>query len=243
MVELQYPELIYRSFVLRPEGFLSRPRVRGAEARLRRVDLDSLPTRVQFGGPIATPLLVKDVRDDADLVAFMRDEKASWQLVHSGVTFRTDRHDRRLETAEVQLELRGADVVAWSLLPEAASTPIQTGASFTFAPKLKLKAAEVSGPAAEQHVEQQGQENYLRADGLLSSRPAWRFTRTDMVALDGTYRLVMVVRAPVGVTAQLAVTLGGSVRPMLPFRVFKDAIQLRPRPGPTIELRFPEGVD
>jgi hypothetical protein len=243
MVELPYPELIYGSFALRPEGFLSRPRVRVVEAKARRGDLDSLPTRVQFGGPIATPLLVKDVQDDADLVAFMRDEKARWQLVHSGVTFRTERHDRRLETANVQLQLSGADVVAWSLLPEAASTPIQTGTSFTFAPKLKLKAVEVSGPSFEGHEEQQGQDPYLRADGLLSAQPAWRFMRTDMVALDGTYRLVMVVRAPVGVTAQLAVTLGGSVRPMLPFRPFKDAVQLRPRSGPTIELRFPEGVD
>jgi hypothetical protein len=125
-VELQYPELVYKSFVLRPEGFRSRPRARVPGALGRRVDPGSLPTRIQFGGPLATPLLVSDVQNDPDLVAFMRNAKASWLLVHSGVTFQTGSGDRELETGDVQLHLRGADAVAWSLLPQLASTPIQT---------------------------------------------------------------------------------------------------------------------
>jgi hypothetical protein len=243
MIEFPYPELTYTSFVLRPEGFWSRPRLGVPGARGRRVDPDSLPTRIQLGGPLATPLLVSDVKDNPDLVTFMRDEEASWQLVHSGVTFQTGPGDRELETGDVRLHLRGADAVAWSLLPELASTPIQTTESFTFAPRLKLAAVEASLGEIEKSKTQQGQTPYLRADGLLSSDPVWRFKRTDMVTLDGTYRLVMVVRASVGVTARLGVTLGGSVRPPFLFRAVRKAVQLRPAQGPTIELRFPQGVD
>src|SRR5436305_408434 len=126
MVEFPYPELTYTNFELRPEGVWSRPRLRVPGVRGRRVDPDSLATRIQFGGPLATPLLLSDVQDNPDLVTFMRDEKASWLLVHSGVTFQTGSGDRELETGDVQLQLRGADAVAWSLLPELASTPIQT---------------------------------------------------------------------------------------------------------------------
>jgi len=243
MVEFPYPQLTYTNVDLRPEGFWSRPRLGVPGARSRRVDPDSLPTRIQFGGPLATPLLVSDVQNDPDLVAFMRNAKASWQLVHSGVTFQTGSGDRELETGDVQLHLRGADAVAWSLLPELASTPIETAASFSFAPNLTLAGWGGSLGDAGKTATQQGQEPYLRADGLMGSDPAWRFKRTDMVTLDGTYRLVMVVRASVGATARLGVTLGGSVRPPFLLRKVKKAVQLRPAPGPTIELRFQQGVD
>jgi hypothetical protein len=243
MVEFPYPELSYTNFALRPEGFWSRPRLRVPGARARGADPDSLPTRIQFGGPIATPLLAKDVQDNPDLVAFMRDEKDGWQLVHSGVTFEMGGGDRELETADVQLQLSGGKAIAWSLLPEVASTPIQRTVSYTFAPQLKLAAVEASGGSVSGSEVQSGQTPYLRAKGLLGSQPAWRFERTDMMSLDGTFRLVMVVRASLGVTAKLAVTLGGSVRPPLLFRPVRKAVQLRPAPGPTIELRFPKGVD
>jgi hypothetical protein len=243
MVEFPYPQLTYTNFELRPEGFRSRPRARVPGALGRKVDPGSLPTRIQFGGPLATPLLVSDVQSDPDLVTFMRNAEYSWLQVHSGVTFQTGSGDRELETGDVQLHLRGADAVAWSLLPQLASTPIQTTSSFSFNPNLTLAGWGGSLGDVGNIAMRQGEEPYLHAGGLLGPDPAWRFTRTDMVTLDGTYRLVMVVRASVGVTARLGVTLGGSVRPTFFLRKFGKAVQLRPARGPTIELRFPQGVD
>jgi hypothetical protein len=148
-----------------------------------------------------------------------------------------------LESAAVMMELSDADgsseVIAWSLLPQVAATPFEASHGYTLGPSLKLEGVDVSvGNITRQRVEH-GEAVFLRAEDELTSRAGWKFHRTATVQLEGSYRLVMIVRAPAHGRPQLSVTLTASVRPpgVLPKR-FRKLVDIRGPEGPNSTLAF-----
>jgi hypothetical protein len=196
---------------------------------------------VKFGGPLAVPIGTAEVDGDAALLAFMKEEEASWQLVHSAVTFDAEDGDPDLETAAVRLAFggpNGATTVAWSMLPESASTPYDVNRGFSLGPEVKLSAVGASAGSIDGAKTHHGEDVYLRAGGLFTQSPEWKFKRTKTVKLAGSYRLVMVARGLRGTTAQLAVTLEGSVRNGRLPGPLKKTTKLVPTTAPGIELTF-----
>jgi hypothetical protein len=169
----------------------------------------------------------------------MRSRSAAWQLVHSAVTFPKSQDGAELDTATVELRLEGSpEILAWSMLPDVASTPIEIGGGFSIGPSLKLKMVEASAGTFNRQTTRRGAEAFIVSEELLTSRPRWRFKRTKAVKLEGAHRLVMIVQAPVGTKAQLAVSLGGSIRTGRRPGWLKRTQELETTAGPSISLAF-----
>jgi hypothetical protein len=238
--EFDFPELSWTEVTLRLQDALAPPRTREAgegegiyERRSEQPPIES-SERIMFGGPLATPLLSSDV-DEADLATFMRDHDAAWLLVHSGVTF-PGHHERfELTQAAVELGLGDADLKAWSMLPMSAGTGVELSSGFKLAPNLQIAGTGGGVGEFERGARRKGEEAFLLAEGLLSSKPSWRFKRTPAVKLEGTYRLVMVVRGVAGQRSQLTVRLTGAVRTGR----FSGTTELHPAAPPGVELAFP----
>jgi len=171
---------------------------------------------IQFGGPIAVPLGLGDVHDDPDLATFLAKEAgtARYTLVHSGVSFRRGDAATDLASAAVQMTLGsdGGAATAWSLAPMSAATPNESTSSFSLGPDAKILGADVRLATIGRTQTRRGEDVFLQARGLLTSEPGWEFSRTLTTALAGSYRLVLVVRAPARHQARLMVTLSASVK-------------------------------
>lgn len=172
---------------------------------------------LRFGGPLAVPIGVADAVDDQALATFIGAEAATWRyiLVHSSISFPGETRRPRLETAEVDVVLsdnQGSRAVAWSMLPVLASTPYEHRSALTIGPAIKLQGADFSFGSFRRETVRLGKDAFLLASGELTSEPTWSFCRTRTVPLVGSYRLVMVVRAPVDCPVTMNVVLAGSIR-------------------------------
>jgi hypothetical protein len=202
----------------------------------------SLSRRLCFGGPFPVPIGPNDVRDDPDLLTFIRAEAATtrYVLVHSAVSFCSEPGDPQLHTAAVRMSLSdrggGPGVVAWSLMPTVLATPVETKRAFSVGPTLKLHGTELSAGSITGETTRDHDEFFLSATGLLTGYPGWDFKRTASVDLHGTHRLVMIVRAATGRPAQLSVTLAASVRTGKAPKLFRKTLELAGPNGPMREL-------
>jgi hypothetical protein len=171
---------------------------------------------MQFGGPVAVPLSLGDVHDDPDLATFLAKEAgaARYALVHSGVSLQPGDAAAGLTSAAVQMTLGsdGGAATAWSLAPMSAATPNETTSSFSLGPDAKILGADVRIATIGRTQTRRGEDVFLQAKGLLTSEPGWEFTRTPTRSLAGSYRLVLVVRAPAHHQARLMVTLSASIK-------------------------------
>ena len=102
-----------------------------------------------------------------------------------------------------------------------------TASSFSLGPDAKILGADVSLAAIDRTRTCHGEDVFLQAKGLLTSEPGWEFTRTPRTALVGSYRLVLVVRAPARQQARLVVTLSASVKTGRWPRRFRKTLSLQ----------------
>ena len=237
MTEFDYPELSLKSVDLAP----SDPQFRRASTAPREL----LSDRLHFGGPVAVPIGTNDVDVDTDLVAFIRGEAATarYVLVHSALTFHSDPGDPEFESAEVLMDLSDEtgtlEVIAWSLLPQSAAMPFETSRGFALGPSLKLSGVDLTVGSVDGTTTRHGHDVFLRAIDELTSHAGWKFQRTPTVELDGSYRLVMIVRASALGKAQLSVTLAATVRASgLRPRRFRSVLPLGGVEGPSSKLEF-----
>jgi hypothetical protein len=238
MIELQYPDL-----EVVPVKLLAADDLGLGPARRDGADEAgySLPRRLHFGGPLAVPLGPDDVQGDPNLVTLVRNDAATirYVLVHSALSFHTDAGDPALERASVLIKLSdeagASEVKAVSLLPQSASTPYETTGGFSLSPSLQLGGAGGSLGSYGRTKTEHGEDFFLRAMDEGSDHPGWKFERTSTVKLDGSYRLVMVVRASATGRARISVTLEASVREG---RIFRKEVVLTGPEGPTTEMTF-----
>lgn len=248
MMNLSFPDLSFAVVPLNPGRVLMREsegaRTEERSGRFGRRDrrlhsTESVAGRLKLGGPLAAQITDTYADDDGDLLAFMADSGFGWRLIHSAVSFENDEGDPRFEGALLTLTLSGeAEAIAWSLLPESASTPLEISNGFTVSPELAFAGASASPGAVSHGKTRQGKDVYLSASGLMEDTVKWKFKRTKTVELDGSHRLVMVARGARGAKAQVTATLEGSVRTgRLPGPLRKTE-KFGPSALPSVDLSF-----
>lgn len=184
------------------------------ESLFRGPSTQRLDDRLEFGGPIARVLTPSDANDDADLAAFIAREweAARYAQVHCAISFNAG--DTPLASAAVELQLASPSSepppIAWSLSPEVAATPFELTTSFSVGPKLKILGAEAGAEIGESKTAH-GEDAFLRSTGLLTGRPSWVFARRKTVELEGSYRLILIIRTPAGAPLEVTVTLRASL--------------------------------
>jgi hypothetical protein len=174
----------------------------------------SLGGRVTLGGPIAVPLRALDVADDPDLRAFVEQEAAhsEYHLIHLSLGFEPTPVTPRLRSAGVALAMSSPTTaqqpIAWSMAPRIVDDTAEVSTSVQFAPQLKLSMlGEVSVGQAQRGTTRRQGRVFLEALREMQSDPAWHLYRTPSMSLRGVHRLVLVVRAAVGATTEISVTV------------------------------------
>ena len=151
---------------------------------------------VLLSEPIVAALSPEDV--EGHLRAFVRDQAASFAVVHISCGFRPARKEQiHAATLDVLLWGRrdggltpGDDApIAWSLDPTRRTT--RTDDTTTVRIGMNLKFAE----AAVEHAHQARAEVAVQGRGELTSQPSWLIRRTDAYELHGDERFVLLVRA------------------------------------------------
>jgi hypothetical protein len=180
---------------------------------------ESLVGRVHFGGPLVVPVTEDYVSGDPELAAYVAGEaeRSAFYLVHAALTLRTKPEDPPFESASVRVRLSadGADrpPTAWSLQPLRLVDTTEVSTTWRLGPELGLDEAVGFSLGGVDHTRTgRREEVFLEGLGELGSNPEWLFYRTSARPLHGSYRRIMVVRAPRGVTAEAAVTVRARVR-------------------------------
>ncbi|MGW2330507.1 hypothetical protein ACWC5C_32785 [Streptomyces sp. NPDC001700] len=170
----------------------------------------ALTGHVTLGGPVSVPVTAELAAGDPDVLAFLKAEAptATYHLLHCAISCARDAPEPALHTVNLDLTLSTAteatfEPVAWSMAPHQltetdASAPIRLGARL--------------GLPDDHHALTTGERVRLEARRELRSDPGWEIRRTGTVPIGGTYRLVMVVRAPRGTVSLAAVAVGATVR-------------------------------
>jgi hypothetical protein len=177
---------------------------------------ETLTDRVEFGGPLLTEIDSSYRPDEADLQAFLRTKTAEFRFVLGHMSVNFVEGDPPLVRATVEVRLSSSsgheDVIAFSLFPVRAGTSYESGRGFSLSPSLQVGPVTASIGSFDRQATDHRTSYFLLGGPELSSRPLWRFQRTRAQALVGPSRLVMVIQAPVGVTAALSVDLSAQVQ-------------------------------
>jgi len=202
-----FPPLAFRPVDLDPEGvdFV----VRGSEA-------PKLRDRVEFGGPLVTPIDASYRPEDADLQAFVRGQagKLRFALAHLSINFPVS-YPPPLTAASVQVTLADdgdtGQTVAYSLFPTHAGPGYDVTKGFTISPKLTVGPVGVELGDIDGSKAAHGTMDFVTGGPELSAHPAWTFGRVTGQDLRGATRLVMIIQVPVGRTGTLSVDLSAEV--------------------------------
>ncbi|MEU1803608.1 hypothetical protein [Streptomyces sp. NPDC019937] len=173
----------------------------------------ALTGHLTLGGPVSVPVTSELVAGDPELPAFLEAETHTvvYHLLHCAVTCAQDAPEPALHTINLDLTL-SADIkgppasgpIAWSMAPRQLTGTADPSAPVRLGPRLGLRDDHHAPPAGERVCVEARRE--LRSD------PGWEIRRTGTVPIGGTYRLVMVVRAPRGTVTWAAVAVGATVR-------------------------------
>ncbi|MBB6118574.1 hypothetical protein [Nocardiopsis algeriensis] len=192
----------------------------------------ALTERVFLGGPVSVPITPEYTAGDPALKAFVEREAghSTYHLVHLSVSFANGPGLPPLRTASVELKLSSASgvrpPVAWSMSPLRVDEVSQVQQTFHLGPELKFQDVEVALGGYEASRSAARTAPFLLGMRELRDDPGWEFTRTRTMALDGTHRLVLVVRAERGGTAGVTGTVRATTRGNL-LRRYRSAL---PRP-------------
>ncbi len=211
MIEIETPPLPQRALEL----VADQTPVRG---RPGPEPATGLAARVLLGGPVAVPVTADYVAGDPQLQLFVTAEAArsTFSVMQASVTFESAPGDPPLESAALGLRLftteAGETPIAWSMAPERAAHPVQTGTTWRLGPKLTISNVEASAGEWQHTTSRTVDEVFLEAVHLLRSDPEWRFRRTSAVQLAGAHRLAMVVRGPLRAEVWATVTVHAAIK-------------------------------
>jgi hypothetical protein len=199
---------------------------------LRGASVPLLKDRVEFGGPLVTPIDETYRADDADLQAFVKGLANRWRFVlaHMSVNFPPSQPPA-LSQASVQVSLEDngntGETLAYSLFPIHAGTNYDITRGFSISPTLTVGPVSAGLGSADRSIHDSGTRDFVMAGPELSAHPAWIFQPTPVQELVGSTRLVMVIQVPVSRTGTLRVDLHAQVN-MRRFRIHQI-----PLPGAT----------
>jgi hypothetical protein len=186
----------------------------GAAFRSRSAPL--LGDRVEFGGPLVTPIDDTYRPDDADLQTFVKGLANRWRFVlaHMSVNFPSS-NPPALSRASVQVSLdddaNTGDTLAFSIFPTHAGSSYDITRGFSIAPTLTVGPVGAGLGQADFGTTDHGTRDFVVGGPELSAHPAWIFQPTPVQELRGATRLVMVIQVPVGRTGSLGVNLQAQV--------------------------------
>ncbi|WP_369232454.1 hypothetical protein AB5J56_10910 [Streptomyces sp. R21] len=215
MIEATFPEL--------PEESLSLALDRTGRAGEPVPAGPPLDGRVSLGGPFAVPVTPAYVAADKDLAAFVEQEsaRARYHVVHLAVTVAPEPRTPRLDSVQVELGLSpsggpavGAGQeppIAWSMTPSKISHEVEIGTSLKIGPQLKIGPVQATLGEAGRTRTARRSHPLVEALGELSPQPRWVMRATKDAPLSGSQRLIMVIRVPIGMTAELLTTMHASV--------------------------------
>ena len=182
--------------------------VRGPSAPL-------LKDRIEFGGPLVTPI-DSSYPGDADLRTFVRgfESKLRFFLVHMSVNFPPS-YPPPLTRASVQVTLAddvgGDEAIAYSLFPTRLGTAYEVSKGFALSPTLTVGPVGGGLGSVTRGTMEHGTRDFVVGGPELSPHPAWIFQPTSAQALVGSTRLVMIIQLPVARKGTLAVSLSAEV--------------------------------
>jgi hypothetical protein len=202
-----FPSLPMAAVALDPEG---------VEYLLRGPSAPELKDRVEFGGPIVTPI-GKDYRpNDDDLQAFIRGQADRWRFVlaHMSINFPPS-YPPPLTRAGVQVSLdddaNTGQTVAYSLFPTHAGTSYDVTQGFSISPTLTVGPVTAAPGSVGKSTTDHGTRDFVVGGPELSAHPVWNFQRTSAQELLGSSRLILVIQVPVGRTGVLTVDVTAGV--------------------------------
>ncbi|MEU4536144.1 hypothetical protein AB0G15_14890 [Streptosporangium sp. NPDC023825] len=156
------------------------------------------------------------VADDPGLRAFVEQEyeHVTYHVVHLSISFAAEPRTPRLSTADVKLALSSTSTsvepVAWSMTPKQVTDVAQVERRFTLGPQLSLLGADVSLGEIGRTTSKQRTDVFLQARNELRANPEWAFTSTKTMAINGSYRLILVVRGARESATGISVTISAS---------------------------------
>ncbi|MDH2426837.1 hypothetical protein [Sphaerisporangium sp. TRM90804] len=143
-------------------------------------------------------------------------EHHRYHEVHLSVTFSDPGWGPALHSVTLRATLIAAtgsaeQPIAWSMAPARIEDPAQRNVQFEIKPQLKVAGVEASIGALTGSLPKTGTP-FLLALRELRSDPRWELKRTRNLPLDGTQRLVLVVRAPKEADTTMAVEVKASTK-------------------------------
>lgn len=202
-----FPRLPRTAIALEPEAVATA--VRGPDA-------PELKGRVEFRGPLVTPIDERYRPDDADLQAFIRGRanRLRFLVAHMSVNFPVS-YPPPLSRAAVQVALdddgNTGETIAYSLFPTHAGTSYDVTRGFSISPTLTVgPVAGGPGSFGSSNVEH-GTRDFVVGGPELSAQPSWTFQPTPAQELVGSTRLVMVIQIPKGRSGTISVDLAAVV--------------------------------
>ncbi|MFV2197454.1 hypothetical protein [Nocardiopsis sp. LOL_012] len=143
-------------------------------------------------------------------------EHSVYHLVYLSVSFRNGPRLSQLHTCSVELKLSSAEnvraPVAWSISPMRVDDVKQMTRTFRLGPELRFLDAELTLGGYEAHSSHTRTAPFLLGVRELRDDPGWEFSRTRSTPLDGSHRLVLVVRSGRGVSTGITGVVRASTR-------------------------------
>jgi hypothetical protein len=202
-----FPPLLQAAIALEPET--AGRVVRGPAA-------PELKGRVEFGGPLVTPIDKRYRPDDADLQAFIRGraDRLRFLVAHMSVNFPM-RLPPPLSRAVVQVALHDdgntGETIAYSLFPTHAGTSYDVTRGFSISPTLTVGPVTAGPGSAGASTVDHGTRDFVVGGPELSAHPSWSFQPTPAQELTGATRLVMIIQIPKGQSGTLSVDLAADL--------------------------------
>jgi hypothetical protein len=179
-----------------------------------------LSDRIAIGRPLCAPINLTAVDAEARPFFAERHDSAFWLLCLTCSFLASE--DAPIDRAWLQVRLRSAppekgdEPVAWSMEPQALSDPVKIARSAKLSASLKLSSELVPlevGPAVERGKTSEYTRDvpYVEAHREGTARPAWIFTRTEIVEIRGVHRMRAVVEVSAGRQARAEVSVGADL--------------------------------
>jgi hypothetical protein len=190
---------------------------------------ETLSDRVQFGGPLVTPIDVTYGLNHPDLQAFLEAQAKAFRFVLAEMSINFPFGGPPLSTASVEVDLADnastQQTLAYSILPTNLTWPKEATKGFTLQPNLTILGTGGSIGGPNWSTTEHGTAAYMIGGPELSPHPAWMFQRTLAQNIEGSTRLIMVIQVPSGHTGSLTVSLQASLEKRR-LRFFKRQIPL-----------------
>lgn len=212
MIELPVPDLPKRELTLE-----SIDPVRG-EAHPVGEAPPPLAGRIFLGGPYARQVTSDFVADDPGLSAYVDSESShhAYHIVYMNLSFAARPVTPRLASATLSMKLsatvRTPEPIALSMSPRRMSDTTEVQRVFRLGPQLTLADVDASLGEIGKTTSRKEDEVFLQAMRLLRSDPAWEFRRTRTRDIEGSYDLVMIVRAARNAATGITCTVTASTK-------------------------------